>query len=73
MPTCQIKWIDDNGQATPDNNEAVQRVRTVKRVEQFHGRALSFGESAWFFICAEHLNQLSEPGMHIWECAPLES
>lgn len=71
MPTCQIKWVDGNGQPTPDDNEAVQRVRCMSRVEQYHGRALTFSTSEWFYICAEHSKQLNDRGMHIWECADL--
>ena len=71
MPKCQIQWIDKQGNPTPDNNEAIQRVRTVARVQQIGGRGVSFEASQWFCICAEHSKQLNNPGMHIWECADL--
>jgi hypothetical protein len=67
-PTCQIQWIDAQGNPTPDSNPAIARVRTKERVEQFHGRAIRFSQSNWFHICTEHAKQLSDPGMHIWEC-----
>jgi hypothetical protein len=72
-PTCQIQWIDANGNPTPDNNPAIQRVRTIARDEIVSGRKVHFDASRWFCICAKHSKQLSEPGMHIWECAPLEA
>jgi hypothetical protein len=70
-PTCQIKWVDAAGNPTPDDNPAIARVRCKARVEQHHGRALTFSETAWFHICAEHAQLLREPGMHIWECEAL--
>jgi hypothetical protein len=39
MATCQIKWIDARGNPTPDTNEAVQRVRTIDRVQQIAAAA----------------------------------
>lgn len=71
MHTCQIQWIDSQGNPTPDNNPAIMRVRTKTRVEQHHGRAITFEQSQWFCICADHAKQLDAPGMHIWECEPL--
>lgn len=67
-PTCQIPWIDVQGNPTPDSNPAVARARPKAPVEQYHGRAIQFDQSQWFYICAEHAKQLSEPGMEIWEC-----
>lgn len=69
---CAIKWIDAAGQPTPDDNPAVMQVRCKGRVEQHHGRAIEFSTSDWFPICACHAKQLSKPGMHIWECKPLD-
>jgi hypothetical protein len=70
--SCQIQWIDSSGNPTPDSNPAIMLVRTKQRVEQHHGRALQFSASQWFPICACHATQLSDPGMHIWECKPLD-
>lgn len=64
---CTIKWVDKKGNPTPDDNEAIMLVRCKGRVEQHHGRTLTFEQSEWFPICACHAKQLSEPGMHIWE------
>lgn len=68
MHTCQIKWIDENGNPTADDNPAIGRVRCKGRVEQHHGRALTFETSHWFYICADHAKRMRDPGMHIWEC-----
>jgi len=65
MNTCEIKWVDAQGNPTPDNNPSIGRVRCKARVQQFHGRALQFSESAWFHICAEHAKRLDGPGMEI--------
>jgi hypothetical protein len=70
--TCKIQWIDKQGNATPDSNPAIGRVRTIDRHEQYHGRTIHFPASGWFPICAEHAKQLSEPGMHIWLFEPNE-
>jgi len=67
VTTCCIKWIDANGNPTPDTNPAIGRARTVARVEQIHGRGVRFEASDWFPICAEHAKHLRDPGMHIWE------
>jgi hypothetical protein len=68
---CEIQWIDDKGNPTPDTNPAIQRVRTVARDEMIAGRLCHFTGSEWFYICAEHSKRLGDPGMHIWECTPL--
>ena len=70
---CKIKWIDAQGNPTPDDNDAILLVRTKARVQQFHGRALTFSQSEWFPICACHAKQLNNPGMHIWESKAIEA
>lgn len=67
MHTCQIKWIDSQGEPTADTNPSIGRVRCKARVEQHHGRALSFSSSPWFHICAEHAKRMDDPGMDCWE------
>ena len=54
--TCEIKWVDANGQPTPDTNPAIGRCRVVAYGRVIHGRTI-----------ACHAKQLSEPGMEIWE------
>jgi hypothetical protein len=70
--TCEIRWIDAKGNPTPDKNPAIARVRTKDRYQQFHGSAIKFTQSEWFYICAEHAKRLSDPGMEIWEYEPLQ-
>ena len=65
--TCEIKWVDANGQPTPDTNPAIGRCRVVAYDRVIHGRTIQFPTSQWFNICACHAKQLSEPGMEIWE------
>jgi hypothetical protein len=71
--TCQIRWIDNTGEATPDSNPAIGRVRTIDRVEQFRGQGMHFAASDWYNICAEHAKRLRDPGMHIWEFEAIEN
>lgn len=66
MAKCQIKWINERGEETGDDNEAIGRVRTIERVEQIGGRGVKFDASAWFGICACHAERLHDKGMHIW-------
>jgi hypothetical protein len=68
---CEIQWIDDKGNPTPDTNPAIQQVRTIERHEWIGGRLVHFTASPWYCICAEHSKRLGDRGMHIWECAPL--
>jgi hypothetical protein len=71
MNTCQIRWIDDQGNPTPDPNPAIARVRTIAHVAQIGGRGIKLEASDWFYICAEHAKRLNDRGMHIWECEAL--
>ncbi len=68
---CEIQWVDAQGEPTPDTNPAIQRVRVVEHVQKIGGRAITFKQSPWYCICAEHSKRLNDPGMHIWECADL--
>lgn len=66
MSKCQIKWVDETGTPTPDDNDAIGRVMLGGYVLQIRGRGIKMGESAWYNICACHAKQLAEPGMHGW-------
>jgi hypothetical protein len=67
-PTCQIQWIDQHGQPTPDTNPSIGRVRTKDRFSQVTPtRCVHMSASQWFHICAEHAKQMHKPGMEIWE------
>ena len=70
--TCTIRWINAAGHPTDDTNPSVCRVRTIDRHEWIAGRQIHFTASEWFPCCAEHAKQLHAPGMHIWECQPLD-
>lgn len=74
MRTCELKWVVD-GRPTPDTNPAIGRVMCRERVEQHHGRGITFAASPWFNICEEHAKRLSEPGMENWvfECFTYEA
>jgi len=70
--TCRIQWCDAKGNATPDNNIAVGRVRRPARVVQIAGRSVPVEASQWFPICADHAAQLQEPNiLEQWEFEPL--
>ena len=64
--TCQIQWIDDHGNPTPDSNPAIGRVRVASYSRMFHGRMIHFPTTQWFCICAEHAKRLGDDGMDIW-------
>ncbi len=64
--TCRIQWLDSDGNATPDNNEAIGRVRLEARVVQIGGIGVPMAASVWFPICAEHAKRLRERGMEHW-------
>jgi hypothetical protein len=66
-PTCQIQWIDGQGNPTQDTNPSIGRIRTKARDQIIAGRMVHFQTSEWFHVCAEHAAQMSEPGMEIWE------
>jgi hypothetical protein len=67
LPVCQIRWIDAQGNPTPDTNPAIGRVRCKGRDQIIAGPMVHFTTSEWFHICAEHAAQMSKPGMEIWE------
>jgi hypothetical protein len=68
--TCEIQSIGADRRRTTDNNPAVARVRTKERTEWHAGQQVRYPPSRWFYLCAEHKKQLSNPGMEIWECEP---
>lgn len=59
MITCQIEWIDEQGNPTPDTNPAIG-VATCHSV--------SFGKegSRPLFICAEHAARINELELCDW-------
>jgi hypothetical protein len=71
--TCKIQWIDSSGKPTPDTNPAVGHCWMVARKVPIGGRVVALDEGERFPICAEHLRQLSEPGMGFWMYEPLDA
>ena len=66
---CEIQWIDDSGQPTPDDNPAIgfARLRASEYVgaNAAHGRVAI--ERRSYPICAEHAARMAEPDMECWE------
>ena len=54
---CKIQWINDKGQPTPDENEAIGKVRTLPHDSVIAGRTIHFDGSEWFPICSKHLEE----------------
>lgn len=69
--TCEIGWIDANGQSTYDNNVAIGRVMLPARnYRQYMGKMVHFPASKWYQICAKHAVQLSAADMGDWIFEP---
>jgi hypothetical protein len=76
MPKCQIKWIDQDGKPTPDENEAIGECWIEAYVENCAyamAGVIQHPRSDNFPICAEHAKQLSKHGMHHWRFAVYEA
>lgn len=67
MHTCEIQWIDANGNATPDNNPAIGRVRIRDHVVQFADRGVRVPAGKWLYICAEHAKRMNNSECMNWE------
>lgn len=52
---CQIRWVDENGIPTPDQNEAVAFVLASS---EYRGEVFVIGDKTPIPICAEHLKQM---------------
>lgn len=67
---CEIQWIDDKGNPTPDDNAPVGRVRcklySYERMATMTRKPWAGDWSAWFSICEEHAKQLTRPDMGDW-------
>jgi hypothetical protein len=68
--TCKIRWINDSGEPTPDDNPAIGVVWLPARSQWLHGKHLMFSETERFPICAEHAKQLARPDMSEWRFEP---
>lgn len=71
--TCVIQWIDNEGNATPDQNPAIgtvyQEAYTLKSAMWDN----LIPQSKEYPICAEHAKRLAEPGMERWHFTPYAS
>lgn len=67
---CEVQWIDDKGNPTPDDNPPVGRVRCkvygYERGFPMQRKPWAGDWSRWFTICAEHAKTLNEPDMIDW-------
>jgi len=52
IPTCQIQWIDKQGNPTPDDHPAIG----IARIEHAHG--CDERSQSGFPICAHHLERM---------------
>jgi len=70
LPICKIRWIDANGKATPDTNDAIGYVQCEAYAIEFPdavGGKIDYPESEWWPVCKNHSKQLNTPGMHHWK------
>jgi len=76
---CQIKWIDEDGEPTPDTNDATMIAQYHKPIFAAHtGKIVEYSSEIQesFPICNEHLKKV-ENSMYFplggWSFVPLES
>lgn len=72
---CQIQWIDDKGNPTPDENEAVGHVYVEEHVYiRPDGTGVKIDRSKDFGICADHLKRFHDDHLlgHNWVFVPSE-
>lgn len=68
---CQIQWIDEQGNPTPDKREAVGVVYEIAHTWTMRdGTVLTTEQSPCYPICAEHLKRLDKKGMEFWRFIP---
>jgi hypothetical protein len=64
---CKIRWIDDEGRPTPDNNEAVALCWVEAHDDDIYGRIVHIEQSDVYPICADHLARLQHNGYRHWK------
>lgn len=69
---CKIQWIDENGNLTPDNNEAIGLVWLEAHTEYIHGHEIDLDKGEELPICAEHYKRLKDRGMEWWRFQPFD-
>jgi len=57
MKTCEIRWIDDEGNPTPDNNEAVALCYMKAHHIEMSGRFVEIPETRTWLVCQAHIEQ----------------
>jgi hypothetical protein len=79
MCQCQVKWIDDQGQPTPDTNKAVMWAQFHYSITQpYTGKVERYLDAVEvsFPICADHYSRVT-PDMRFpqggWTFAPMLS
>lgn len=77
---CVIQWIDEQGNRTPDDNEAIQYCRIKAHIFErpvdcppnisdiWASYDIPVPASSWWPICAEHSKRLAAN----WETKPLD-
>ena len=65
---CKIRWIDENGKPTDDENDAicVVYVQAHDWNNPHNGQKVHIPESERFPCCAKHAEQLTGEGMENW-------
>ncbi len=58
IPTCQIQWIDDKGNPTPDDHPAIG-LAMLEHAKAHDRRYLTSAQSG-FPICAHHLERMPQ-------------
>jgi hypothetical protein len=66
MPKCAIRWVDNDGQQTSDNNDAVGYVYREAHTLEVGGSMLEYERSKDYPVCEHHLKRLEDPGMQYW-------
>jgi hypothetical protein len=67
---CEIQWIDDNGNLTPDDNEAVGYVYRAPYLDPEDG--YQFVSTKLFPICRNHLAEMIQKRYRHWVYVPFE-
>jgi hypothetical protein len=62
--TCQIQWVDNHGNPTPDTRPAIGNCYREAYVSANHG---AFPQTERFAICAEHAKRLASLEHWIFE------
>ena len=73
MPTCKIKWVNELGHVTPDENEAVGEAWIIPHLEYgstYINGMHAYKESQHYPICAEHAKLIRGEKYRYWKFVP---